>query len=226
MTAALATQPGLQASVSLINLDTGKEYDAGSSDAVFTAASTAKLVAVFDYLHQVELGKATLTRQLGGVSAQENIRRMIVNSDNDAWARLNQYLTFRGEQAYLQSLGVSGVVQANNMQFTTPNMAKLLQWFYTGQLMNAVHQQLLYGYLANTTVHNLIQAAVPATATVYHKYGQLGGNLHDAAIVQYAGHNFVLVIYTNNPGGSNRYNDQVNLIHAVTAAALQSMAVS
>lgn len=222
----MASRPGLQASASLINLDTGKEYDAGLSSTAFTAASTSKLVAVFDYLHQVELGRATLTQNIGGMSGQENIMRMVVYSDNDAWARLNKYLTFRGEQSYLKSLGVSAVIQEDNMQFSTPNMAKLLQLLYDGQLMNDAHQQLVYGYMANTTVKNLIQAALPASATVYHKYGQLGSNLHDAAIVQYAGHNFVLVIYTNNTSGGNRYTDQVNLIHAITAAVLKNMGVS
>lgn len=227
MAAVIAAQPGLQASASLINLDTGKEYDAGLSDASFTAASTAKLVAVFDYIHQVELGKATLAQNVGDMSGQENIMRMIVYSDNDAWARLNKYLTFRGEQSYLNELGVSAVIQEDNMQFSTPNMAKLLQLMYNGQLMNSSHQQLIYGYMANTTVKNLVQAALPATATVYHKYGQLAGNLHDAAIVQYAGHNFVLVIYTNNQAtGSSRYSDQVNLIHAITTTVLKDMGVS
>lgn len=227
MAAAIAGQPGLQASASLIDLGSGKEYDAGLSTTMFTAASTSKLVAVFDYIHQVELGKASLSQNVGGMSAQENIMRMIVYSDNDAWARLNKYLTFCGEQAYLNALGVSASIQEDNMQFSTPNMAKLLQLLYNGQLMNSSHQQLIYGYMANTTVKNLIQAAVPSTATVYHKYGQLYGNLHDAAIVQYAGHNFVLVIYTNNPlGASSRYGDQVNLIHAITAAVLKAMGVS
>jgi beta-lactamase class A len=178
-------------------------------------------------MHQVELGRASLTQNIGGMSAQENIRRMLVYSDNDAWARLNKYLTFRGEQSYLQTVGVAGVVQADNMQFTTPNMAKLLQLLYTGQLMNSAHQQLLYGYMAHTTVTNLIQAALPTDAIVYHKYGQLYGNLHDAAIVQMAGHTFVLVIYTNNPSSnSTRYKDQVTLIHAVTAAVAKRIAAN
>jgi len=227
MATAMAAQPSLQASASLINLDTGNEYDAGSNSTPFTAASTAKLVAVFDYIHQVELGKATLTQNIGGMSGQDNIMRMIVYSDNDAWARLNKYLTFRGEQAYLSSLAVTAVVQQDNMQFTTPNMARLLQLLYTGQLMNSAHRQLVYGYMTHTTVTNLIQAALPGTATVYHKYGQLYGNLHDAAIVQYAGHNFVLVIYTNNPSNtSSRYSSQVNLIHAVTTAVFQAVTAS
>jgi beta-lactamase class A len=224
MNAAIAAQPGLSASASLINLDTGKEYDTSASSTMFTAASTSKLVAIFDYLHQVELGKATLTQDVGGYSAQYNIMRMIVYSDNDAWARLNKYLSFAGEQAYVNSLGVNAVIQEDNMQFSTSNMAKLLQLMYRGKLMNSTDQTMVYNYMANTTITNLIQAALPSDATVYHKYGQLYGNLHDASIVKYQGHNFVLVVYTNNSDGTTaQYSAQVDLIHAITTVAFKDI---
>jgi beta-lactamase class A len=224
MNAAIAAQPDLTVSASLIDLDTSKEYDAGASNTMFTAASTSKLVAIFDYIHQVELGKATLTQDVGGYSAQYNIMRMIVYSDNDAWARLNEYLSFAGEQAYVNSLGINAVIQEDNMQFSTPNMAKLLQLLYQGKLMNGTNQAMIYDYMANTTITNLIQAALPSDATVYHKYGQLGGNLHDASIVKYQGHDFVLVIYTNSPDGTtDQYAAQVDLIHAITAAAFKDI---
>jgi beta-lactamase class A len=224
MNAAIAAQPDLTVSASLIDLDTGREYNAGASNTMFTAASTSKLVAIFDYIHQVELGKATLTQDVGGYSAQYNIMRMIVYSDNDAWARLNKYLSFASEQAYANSLGINAVIQEDNMQFSTPNMAKLLQLLYQGKLMSGTNQAMIYNYMANTTVTNLIQAALPSDATVYHKYGQLEGNLHDASIVRYQGHDFVLVIYTNNPDGTtDQYAAQVNLIHAITVAAFKDI---
>jgi len=224
MNAAIATQPGLSASATLINLDTGKEYDAGNYTQQYTAASTSKLVAVFDYINQVELGKATLTQTIQGQTAQDIIMRMIVYSDNDAWTKLNTYLTMRQEQAYVNGLGLSAVIQVDNMQFSTPNMAKMLQMLYEGKLMNSDHQAMIYNYMSHTTVTNLIQAVLPADATVYHKYGQIEGVLHDASIVEYQGHQFVLVVYTNNPGGTaSQYNNQVNLIHAVTTAAFNDV---
>lgn len=219
MNAAIATAPSLSASATLINLDTGTEYDAGNFTGKYEAASTSKLVAVFDYMHQVELGKATLTQTIQGQQAQDIIMRMIVYSDNSAWDKLNGYLKFKPQQAYLDSIGVAGSMVPSNIQFTTPAMAKLLRLLYQGKLMNAEHQAQIYGYMARTTVKNLIQAVLPADATVYHKYGQIEGVLHDASIVQYQGHNFVLVVYTN--GG--KYTAQVNLIHAVTTAAFNDV---
>lgn len=87
--------------------------------------------------------------------------------------------------------------------------------------MNADHRAIVYGYMAHTTMNKLIPAALPADATVYHKYGEIDGVLHDAAIVEYQGHKFVLVIYTNNPANTmGLYSAQVRLIHALTVAAL------
>lgn len=224
MNAVIASQTSLNASATLIDLQSGAEYDAGAYQNRFEAASTSKLVAVFDYLHQVELGKATLTQNISGDNAQDIIMRMIVYSDNNAWARLNSYLSLRQEQAYLNDIGVSAIIQPGNLQFSTPNMAKLLQLLYQGKLMNDTHRQLVYGYMSRTTVTNLIQAVLPPDVTVYHKYGQVDGVLHDASIIQYQGHAYVLVIYTNNPDGTTHQSaGQVNLIHAVTTAAFKDI---
>jgi beta-lactamase class A len=219
MNAAIAAAPGLPASATLIDLNTGREYDAGKYQQTFEAASTSKLVAIFAYIHQVELGKATLAQTLEGQSAQDIIQAMIVNSDNDAWDKLNRYLKFKGEQAYLNSIGVAGKMVSENIQFSTPAMAKMLQLLYQGKLMNASHRAMVYGYMQHTTMNTLIPAVLPADATVYHKYGQIEGVFHDAAIVAYQGYNFVLVVYTD--GGQN--GAQANLIHAVTTAAFNDI---
>jgi beta-lactamase class A len=216
---AIATAPTLPASATLIDLNTGKEYDAGTYTQTFQAASTSKLVAIFAYIHQVELGKATLTQVMEGQTAQDIIQNMIVNSDNDAWDILNRYLTFKGEQTYLNSIDVAGKMVPNNIQFSTPAMAKMLQLLYQGKLMNAQHRAMVYGYMQHTTMNTLIPAALPTDATIYHKYGQIDGVFHDAAIVGYQGYNFVLVVYTD--GGQN--GAQSNLIHAVTTAAFNDV---
>ena len=223
MNAVISTQSGLTASATLIDLGTGKTYAAGTPQK-FEAASTAKLLTVFAYIHRVELGKATLTQNVGGMTAQENIHRMIVYSDNDAWARMNAYLTMPGQQTYANSLGLTAQFKAYDIEFTSADMAKLLQMLYTGQLMNDQHRAMVYDYMAHTTVKNLVQAVLPADTLVYHKYGQIDGVLHDASIVQYQGHHFVLVVYTSNPDGTTHKSAaQVSLIHAVTTAAFQDI---
>ena len=73
MDQAINSDPNLEAAASLIDLDNGKEYDAGEYTYVFKAASTAKLVAVIDYLHEVEQGKASLNQDIDGTQAQEQL---------------------------------------------------------------------------------------------------------------------------------------------------------
>jgi len=224
MNAALATVPGLSASATLIDLDTSKQYDAGNYTQFYEAASTSKLVGVFDYLHQVEVGKTTLTRTIQGQSAQDIIMRMIIYSDNDAWDKLNGYLKFKPQQAYLDGIGVGGKMVPNNIQFTTPAMARMLQLFYQGDLMNDEHRAMVLDYMGRTTMNKLIPPAVPADAKVYHKYGQIEGVLHDAAIIEWQGRAFVLVVYTDNEGKSGQYAKQVGAIQAVTRAVFASIA--
>jgi beta-lactamase class A len=227
MGVSIAAQPKLSASATLIDLDTGQKYNAGNYSQTYEAASTSKLVAVFNYIHLVELGKATLTQNIQGQSATDIIMRMIVYSDNDAWDKLNRYLRLSGEQKYVTSLGLTASIKDSNIQFSTPDMARMLQLLYEGSLMNDEHRAMVYGYMARTTVKNLIQAALPADAVVYHKYGQINGVLHDASIVQYPGHNVVLVVYTNNPAGNSTLSGaQVELIRAVTTAAFAGITKS
>jgi len=165
MNAPIAAQPGLSASATLIDLNTGKEYDTGNYTQTYEAASTSKLVAIFDYIHLVEQGKATLTQMIDGQQAQDIIMRMIVYSDNDAWDTLNGYLTFGGEQAYLDSIGVAGKMTPEDIQFSTPAMAKLLRLLYHGKLMNPTNQAMIYNYMSHTTMNSLIPAALPADAS-------------------------------------------------------------
>lgn len=225
MDAVISAQTGVSAAATLIDLDTGKQYDTAGASTYYEAASTSKLVAVFDYIHEVELGHTTLQKSIQGQTAQDIIMRMIIYSDNDAWDKLNGYLKFKSEQSYLDGLGVAGKMIPENIQFTTGAMAKLLQLLYQGKLMNTDHQAMVLDYMSRTTVKNLIQAATPAGATVYHKYGQIEGVLHDASIISWQGRNFVLVIYTNNAAGtSGQYNAQVDLIHAITTAVFADVA--
>jgi beta-lactamase class A len=206
----------LEAAATLIDLDNDKEYDAGEASYAFKAASTAKVLTAVAYMHEVELGHATLSQSIGGTSAQQQIKQMIEVSDNTAWANLDDFLGDDELQAYASSIGMSG--------FTTGEYSTMLQQLYQGKLISTDHRAILYDYMSHTDSTNLIQAALPGDAVVYHKYGQLEGELHDAAIIGYHGRHFVLVIYTKNPDAStDMYDSQTTLIHAVTRAAFNDI---
>ena len=207
---------GIDAAVSLVDLDSGKEYDAGQSTTLYKAASCAKVLAAIDYLHEVETGLASLNQEIDGVNAQILLQQMIEVSDDDSWTDINNYLGNQ-QQSYASQIGLSSFTGGEYNTMTASDMAKLLAMFYQGKLLNTDDRSLLLNYMSNTTSTNLIQAVLPAGAVVYHKYGQLWGYLNDAAIVSYQKHSYVLVVFTNNPDGTaDEYNDQVNLIQTIS----------
>jgi beta-lactamase class A len=221
-----ADPDSLTTAATLIDLDTGQQYDAGATGTLFKAASTAKVLAAVDYLHEVEEGQATLTQDIDGTSAEQLINQMIEVSDDQAWTDINDFLGDQ-QQTYATSIGLSSFTGGEYNTMTAADEAKLLAELYEGKLINATDRSLLYSYMANTTSTNLIQAALPSDATVYHKYGQLWGYLNDAAIVSYQGHHFALVIFTNNTDGTtDEYTDQVTLMHSITDVVFKDITAS
>lgn len=223
MNQAIATSPNLQAAATLIDLDNNQEYDAGESTYVFKAASTAKLIAAIDYLHEVEQGKASLSQTINGTSAEQQLKQMIEVSDNNAWVAIDAVLGDQ-QQQYAKDIGLNSFTGGAYATINTPDEAKLLQQLYQGKLINSSHRALLYSYMSHTDNTELIPAALPSGATAYNKYGQLLGELHDAAIVSYKGHHFVLIIFTKNPDETTQdYSPQVTLIHTITQAAFNDI---
>ena len=214
----------IDTAVSVIDLDSDQQYDAGETT-VFKAASTAKLVAIVTYLHEVDEGKASLSQNVNGVSAQALIQRMLEVSDNNAWAALNNYLGSY-QQTYAASIGLTSFTGDDYNTITAHDEAKLLSMLYQGKLISASDVSLMYSYMKVADGASLIKTAVPTSATVYHKYGELSdfdGDdiLNDTAIVTYEGHHFALVIYTSSPVGSN--TAQTDLIHQLTQAVVASL---
>lgn len=225
ITALTAQYPSDTVSVSLINLGTNKQYDIGSTQPML-GASTTKIIVAADYLTQVEEGNASLSQSLddSGDSAQNLLQTMIEENDidasNDAWQDFIDNLTLSQIADYGQSIGLTSYNASEN-SITAHDEAIILQKLYDGELLNSENTQLLLGYLQNSAGQDLIPAALPTGAVVYHKYGFIYGYLHDAAIIKYQGKAFVLVIYTNNVNGTLADNtSREQLIQAITKATL------
>jgi beta-lactamase class A len=111
----IASHPTLDMAISLNDVTNGKQYNYGLSDAGFIAASTGKIVTASLFLHQVEQGQESLTASLNGKSSQEELRLMIEESDNDAWAALNHELTHGSLLSYARSLGLKSYDPETNL---------------------------------------------------------------------------------------------------------------
>lgn len=211
----------LSIAVSLTDLDISQTYNAGAIDTTFKGASTIKVLTAVYYMHQVENGKASLSSQINGVSAQTLLQHMIQDSDNSAWASITDYLGSGNIQSYAQSIGLASFQGYDYNMVKASDYVKLLVKLYDGELITADHCATLYSFMQNTDNETLIPAALPSGAVAYHKWGDLWGNLHDIAIVQYEGHSFALVIFTNNPDGtSDLITTQTTAIKEITETAI------
>jgi beta-lactamase class A len=215
----LAQNSGYQVGVALLDLTSGSLRQYGV-EVPFEAASTAKVLTAVAYYEMVEAGDASLDDPMGSYTAGFQLQEMIQDSDNDSWALLVNAVGHSRLAEDASAMGVSYDVDGNTL--TAADMAHVLADLYDGKLLDQEHTQQLLSYMQNTNDEDLIPAALPAGVTVFHKYGLLGGELHDAAILTTAIHGVVLVIYTKG----NDLTDvpqRTELIHTIAAAVARTM---
>lgn len=187
-------------SVSVIELNSGKLVQVGDSYP-FVAASTTKILTALLYLNNVEDGKATLNEKTNGVTAQELLRKMVNESDNEAWTTLNNTLTKDKLAEYAKSQGLTSYDSSKNT-ITSNDMAQLLAKLYKGDLINEEHTKMLYAWMQNTSEERYIPKAIPGNVKLYHKAGYLSDRVHDVAIVDNGNTPYVIVIYSKTYGNA------------------------
>jgi beta-lactamase class A len=181
----------------------------------YVAASTAKVLAAGAYYHLVETGAASLDDPLGNYTAGFQLREMIQQSDNDSWSLIMDAVGHEELTEYAASLGVSYDPETNTL--SPAEMATILARVYSGTLLDAGHTAQLLSYMQDTNYETLIPAAVPEGITVFHKYGLLNAELHDAAILAQGNTAYALVIYTKGQGLSDD-PERTEVIHQLTQA--------
>ncbi|MDQ0802295.1 serine hydrolase [Arthrobacter sp. SLBN-112] len=200
--------------LALADVSGGAERTFGDADA-FTAASTAKILTAAAYYHLVEKGEATLDEPMGDYDAAFQLKAMVNDSNNDSWQLLMDAVGYPQLIAYADSIGVTYDPEKNLL--TAADMALILKKLYAGELLNAGNTAQLLSYMQDTNNEDLIPAGSRAGIDVHHKYGELSGELHDAALLSYGGSTFALVIYTENPEGVAD-DAQVEVIRDLTRA--------
>ena len=203
-----------QIGVALIDLSDGAAHEYGVQES-FVAASTAKVLAAAAYYHLVETGSASLDDSLGDYTSGFQLKEMIQDSDNDSWSLIMDAVGHSELQDYASSIGVSYDPETNTL--TPAEMAKVLAGLYAGTLLDPDDTRQLLSYMQDTNYETLIPAAVPAGVTVFHKYGLLGGELHDAGILAKDGRAYAFVVYTKGAGLSD-VAQRTEVIHQLTQA--------
>ncbi|QHK22209.1 serine hydrolase [Pseudarthrobacter psychrotolerans] len=185
----------------------------------FEAASTAKILTAAAYYHLVEQGSASLDDPLGAFTSGFQIQTMVQDSNNDAWSLLMDAVGLSELSEYAASLDVTYDPEVNTL--STADMAHILAELFEGRLLDQDHTEQLLSYMQDTNYENLIPAAVPDGVTVFHKYGLLDDELHDAAILSMSSGSYVLVVFTKGAGLSDVPERTVliqDITKAVTAA--------
>lgn len=182
--------------LALANVSGGAERTFGDKG-TFTAASTAKILTAAAYYRLVENGQASLDDSVGGYDAAYQLKAMVNESDNESWLLLMDAVGYPQLTAYAASIGVSYDPEENLL--TAADMALILKKLYAGELLDKDNTDELLGYMQDTNNEDLIPAGSRPGVDIHHKYGELSGELHDAALLSYRGSTFALVIYTENP---------------------------
>lgn len=208
-----------QIGVTLIDLSNGSSHQYGVQ-APFEAASTAKVLAAAAYYHLVETGAVSLDDPLGDYTAGFQIKEMIQDSDNDSWSLIMDAVGYSELQSYAASIGVS--YDPMNNTLTPSEMASIMAGLYSGKLLDQQDTTQLLSYMQNTNYESLIPAAVPAGITVFHKYGLLDDELHDASILTNGTNAYAFVVYTKGQDESD-IPARTDVFHQLTQAVVNGL---
>lgn len=208
-----------QIAVTLIDLSNGSSHQYGVQ-APFEAASTAKVLAAAAYYHLVETGAVSLDDPLGGYTAGFQLKEMIQDSDNASWSLIMDAVGYSELQSYAASIGVS--YDPMNNTLTPSEMASIMAGLYSGKLLNQQDTTQLLSYMQNTNYESLIPAAVPVGITVFHKYGLLDDELHDASILTNGTNSYAFVVYTKGQDESD-IPARTDVFHQLTQAVVNSL---
>ncbi|MFF2316399.1 serine hydrolase [Arthrobacter sp. NPDC058097] len=193
LNAIIAVNSGYRLGVALVDMSDGVVRQYGVREK-FVAASTGKILAAAAYYHLAETGVLSLAAPTGGQTAAFQIRQMIQQSNNTSWALILGTIGHQGIEDYAASLGIPYDRTFNTL--SPAETARILMLLYTGRLLSPAHTAELLSYMQNTNYESLIPAAVPPDVTVFHKYGLLNGNLHDASILVQGQRAYAFVVYS------------------------------
>ncbi|MFN8532847.1 MAG: serine hydrolase [Dehalococcoidia bacterium] len=202
--------------IAVKHLDTG-QYASFNGGRVFEAASLYKLAVMAELFAQNAEGSIDLDERFDAwsvvgydgagyaiwgkpttYSAREALVDMITLSDNAA----AEYLLFRlGQERInerMRDLGLPNTTVDWDTTTTPDEILRLLELIATGALVSREASEEMLAVLLDQQVNDRIPAGLPAGTPIAHKTGNLGGLVHDAAIVYAFGGPFILVILTED----------------------------
>jgi LysM repeat protein/beta-lactamase class A len=206
------------------NLVTGQRLNI-AGDQTFPAASVGKLALLLELYRQSASGSVTLTE-----NQRNDIRAMIVQSDNDAANRLLEVLSARAVNANLQALGLVGTKLMNPFglaravgspsNVTTPaDMARLMEMLANEQVVSASASREMRGLLLQSQDGSKLRRGIPNDARVAHKSGWYAGVANDVGIVSHGQTLYVLGVFTEGVTDAEAANRSIAAVAEVVHGA-------
>jgi beta-lactamase class A len=214
ITTILATYPLDSAvSVQAVGEDIATNVQA---DAEYIAASTTKAIVATYALSQVEKGTITLQSTIKGVTLQEHITRMIVDSSNTSWYALLEYFGYSNITAYANANGAPSFKAVPNT-ITPIDMASFIRNMHAGTLINKDHQTFLEGLMS--TAYTGPISLDESFSNSIRKAGWLSDRAHLTGVLVSGDKAVSYAIYTKiDANGSYSYANSSALINDVLSA--------
>lgn len=211
----LKQYPGTRASVVFYDFTLRKTVHSGSANS-YVAASVPKLLTASLWLHQVDEGQRSLNELVQGTPARQLLQSLIELSDNSAWEALDEELTKPALESYAREIGLQQYNFDRNALSAIDAMT-VIKKLYNGSLLKDDSRKLLMGFMEKANYRGYIVAALPDSATVYHKVGFLADRVLDVALVENQRLAYGLVVFTETNGAFDLFTAG-QLIRQVTKA--------
>ena len=192
---------GARYSVSVVDLsNAGTLVDIDSSQ-VFASASTYKLFVAHSMVTAVELGEMTWDSPLNGMTLQQCLTTMIVDSDNEcpkAWLMRDNGAGYDKVTQQANALGAKNTtLHYLDVRTTSADLALILTKLYRGEIWNDDDRDMVIGLMKRQQYRSGIPAGIGGNGTVADKVGFRDSYLHDAGIVYSGKGDYAFVIMTS-----------------------------
>lgn len=220
-------------------------------DGTFDPGSIMKLPILIAHLKQEEMSPGHLMKQyrlstpMSGMPVQtilgesiqigkaytvaELLRYMIVESDNQANALLNQIVNPKLVQQIFMDLGLSvPSVQQTQVQMKIADVSKFIGLLYNATYLRNDLSEFALELLSETKFHDGIRAIAPAGIPICSKFGERGQlgtdifEIHETSIVYIENRPFLLTMMTRG----NDKDKQETVLQSVSASAIKFIKVS
>ena len=190
---------GTEFSVGIYDLKRDEYFGYNDEKAQHAASVSKVLTAVYIY-DLAEKGKVNLGEPMGLYNIETQIQFLINQSSPDSWDLLDTRFKPEDQTTFAKKIGLTASnIRLGKNLMSVKDVTLLFKKLAQGELLSESSRTKLFSYMQNTETEVYFSPSFKrADVKFYHKTGQIGGEAHDAAIVEYKPNPFVLVVFSNN----------------------------